>query len=79
MEQRLKRCPFCGEKVFPFFLGETDWKGRQKGFIAIQCPSCKVTVTHTDIYYYGPEIEIPLEETKGFEKLKAIWNKRIRK
>lgn len=76
-EYGLKPCPFCGNKVKPFFLGEEDWKGREKGYISIRCFFCEATVTLPNISYYGPHIDIPLEETLGFEKVQAVWNERV--
>lgn len=81
MEYNLKPCPFCGNKVKPFFLEVEEYRMRrkeqQKGFIAIQCPFCEVVVTHADNYYFGPRIEIPLEETVGFEEIEPLWDRRF--
>lgn len=66
----LKECPFCGGKAEIMFSGSYT----NGGYIVAQCTECGVRTK--GVYYRGPVIEIPLEDTVGGEKVAKRWNER---
>lgn len=71
-DSKLKPCPFCGGEAEITFSGRIgdNWRG----YIVAKCEICGAS--SKGAFYYGPEIEIDLEETVGGEKAMKAWNMR---
>lgn len=71
----LKPCPFCGG------VAELSFRGREyneifKGYIVCKCTRCYGQ--GKGAFYMGPDIEIPLEKTKGGIVAIDAWNTRFK-
>lgn len=74
--ERLKPCPFCGERAVVEFSGNRNHRGILKGFFIVRCQICSASVSGG--YFCGSEKDMwePIEETVGALKAIKRWNRR---